>query len=68
MVLFIIRDLFGLVHIILLTLNFDGTKLYDWISRSYSIVLECIGDLLQLTAFAWLFWAQYRSQLAQIEA
>jgi len=53
---------------ILLTLNFDGTKLYDWFSRSYHIVLECIGDFLQLTAFAWLFWAQYKSQLAQIEA
>jgi hypothetical protein len=46
---------------ILFTLDFDGTPLYDWISRSYNIVLEGLGDFLQLTAFTWLFWAQYRS-------
>jgi hypothetical protein len=26
------RDLFGLAQMILFSLNFDGTKLYNWIS------------------------------------
>jgi hypothetical protein len=66
--LFIMRDLFGLAQMILFSLNFDGTKLYNLISESKNIVLGVLGDFLQLIAFAWLFWAQYRSQLAQIKA
>jgi hypothetical protein len=62
------RDLFGLAQMILFSLNFDGTKLYNLISESKNIVLGVLGDFLQLIAFAWLFWAQYMSQLAQIKA
>jgi hypothetical protein len=61
MVLCIIRNLVGLTQMILFTLGFDGTKLYELMSWSYSIFIEGLGDSLQLTAFIWLFWAQYRS-------
>jgi hypothetical protein len=55
--LIVFREILVVIKMILFTLNQDHKLFYKILSHANAFFIENIVDIMQMSAFAWLFWA-----------